>query len=233
VLRPQIEAALAQVGVARPFGRDAGAVLRADGQDAVSWTIPLQRDEAEGLTGIVRTAAIIVVLAVSGMRSSEVMELRAGARLPLEEPGPGLIRYRLASKVIKGQPLGGTEDQWVVIEPVYRAVELAEQLHDNPQDGAPLLGRFAFSVRYKWFRNWVNGPAGQRLGLVSIPGDLVTPRMLRRTLAIELAYRPRRPARGETAPQAHLRGDDGGVRFPSRRRPGRASGRGQQARGRP
>jgi hypothetical protein len=190
VLRPQIEAALAQVGVARPFGRDAGAVPRADGQDTVPWTIPLQRDEAEGLTGIVRTAAIIVILAVSGMRSSEVMELRVGARLPPEEPGPGLIRYRLASKVIKGQPLGGTEDQWVVIEPVYRAVELAEQLHDNPQDGAPLLGRFAFYVRCKWFRNWVNGPAGQRLGLASIPGDLVTPRMLRRTLAIELAYRP-------------------------------------------
>ncbi len=189
-LRPQIEAALAQAGVAKPFQRAAGTVLRADGQETVPWTIPLQRDEAEGLTGIVRTAAIIVVLAVSGMRSSEVMELRAGARLPPQEPGPGLVRYRLTSKVIKGQPLGGTQDQWVVIEPVYRAVELAEQLHDNPQDGTPLLGRFAFYVRYKWFRNWVNGPAGQRLGLASIPGDLVTPRMLRRTLAIELAYRP-------------------------------------------
>ena len=45
-------------------------------------------------------------------------------------------------------------------------------------------------VIYKWFRDWVNGPSGQRLGLASIPGDLVTPRMLRRTLAIELAYRP-------------------------------------------
>jgi hypothetical protein len=189
-LRPQIETALAQVGAARPFGRAAGTVLRADGQDAVPWTIPLHRDEAEGLIGVVRTAAIIVILAVSGMRSSEVMELQVGTRRPLQEPGPGLVRYRLASKVIKGQPLGGTEDQWVVIEPVYRAVELAEQLHDDPRDGAPLLGRFAFYVRCKWFRSWVNGPAGQRLGLASIPGDLVTPRMLRRTLAIELAYRP-------------------------------------------
>ena len=42
------------------------------------------------------------------------------------------IRYRLAGKVIKGQPLGGTQDQWVVIEPAYRAAELAEQLHDDP-----------------------------------------------------------------------------------------------------
>jgi len=189
-LRPQIEAALAHAGAAEPFQRNASTVPGAGGQDAVPWTIPLHRDEAEGLIGIVRTAAIIVILAVSGMRSSEVMELQAGSRLPPQEPGPGLVRYRLAGKVIKGQPLGGTEDQWVVIEPVYRAVELTEQLHDDPRDGAPLLGRFAFNVRYKWFRNWVNGPAGQRLGLASIPGDLVTPRMLRRTLAIELAYRP-------------------------------------------
>ena len=189
-LRPQIEAALAQAGVAKPFSRDAGTVPRAGGQDAVPWTIPLHRDEAEGLVGIVRTAAIIVILAVSGMRSSEVMELQAGSRQPPQELGPGLVRYRLAGKVIKGQPLGGTQDQWVVTEPVYRAVELAEQLHDDPRDGAPLLGRFAFRVRYQWFRDWVNGPSGQRLGLAAIPGDLVTPRMLRRTLAIELAYRP-------------------------------------------
>ena len=189
-LRPQLETALAQAGVAKPFGRDAGTVPRADGQDAVPWTIPLQRDEAEGLVGIVRTAAIIVILAVSGMRSSEIMELQVGSRQPPQELGPGLVRYRLTGKVIKGQPLGGTQDQWVVIEPVYRAVELAEQLHDDPRDGAPLLGRFAFRVRYQWFRDWVNGPAGRRLGLAAIPGDLVTPRMLRRTLAIELAYRP-------------------------------------------
>ena len=176
--------------MAKPFGRDAGTVPRADGHDAVPWATPLHRDEAEGLIGIVRTAAIIVILAVSGMRSSEVMELQAGSRQPPQELGPGLVRYRLTGKVIKGQPLGGTRDQWVVIEPVYRAVELAEQLHDDPRDGAPLPGRFAFRVRYQWFRDWVNGPSGQRLGLASIPGDLVTPRMLRRTLAIELAYRP-------------------------------------------
>ena len=122
---------------------------RADGQDAVPWTIPLQRDEAEGLIGIVRTAAIIVILAVSGMRSSEVMELQAGSRQPPQELGPGVVRYRLTGKVIKGQPLGGTQDQWVVIEPAYRAVELAEQLRDDPRDGAPLLSGFTFPVRYQ------------------------------------------------------------------------------------
>ncbi|MEV0136381.1 hypothetical protein AB0H83_49165 [Dactylosporangium sp. NPDC050688] len=99
-------------------------------------------------------------------------------------------RIKLASKVIKGQQLGGVADEWVVIEPAYQAAQLLEQLHDNPENGVPLLGRFAFDVRYTWFRNWVNGPAGQRLGLTPIPGAPVNLRALRRTLAIELAYRP-------------------------------------------
>lgn len=56
-----------------------------------------------------------------------------------------------------------------------------------------MLGRFAFDVRYTWFRNWVNAPTGQRLGLVAtLPETPVSLRALRRTLAIELAYRPGR-----------------------------------------
>ena len=72
------------------------------------WTLPLHRPQAVALVGIVRTAAITVIAAVSGMRSSELMELQVGCQPPAEHYGPGLIRYRLASKVVKGQPLGGT-----------------------------------------------------------------------------------------------------------------------------
>ena len=68
------------------------------------------------------------------MRASELMELQVGCRQP-EEFSPGLAPYRIASKVVKGQPLGGTQDEWVVIQPVYQAVELAEQLHDDPREG--------------------------------------------------------------------------------------------------
>ena len=85
--------------------------------------------------------------AITGMRSSELMELEVGCRRPLEEHGPGLLRYRLASKLVKGQPLGGVDDEWVVIEPAYQAAALAEHLHDNPAAGAPLLGRFALRCR--------------------------------------------------------------------------------------
>ncbi|MFF7755546.1 site-specific integrase [Streptomyces sp. NPDC007971] len=189
-LRRPLEDTLAQVGVDKPFGQDASHIPTADGQSELPWTLSLHRLEAVALVGIVRTAAIITTAAISGMRSSELMELRIGCRRPTEEPVPGLIRYRIASKVVKGQPLGGTDDEWVVVEPVHRAIGLLEQLHEDPVDGALLLGRFAFNVRYQWFKNWVNSEAGQRLGLAPVPDGPVNMRMLRRTLSLEMAYRP-------------------------------------------
>ncbi|MBF6302940.1 site-specific integrase [Nocardia amamiensis] len=189
-LRGPIEATLNIVGAQKPFGRNAVAVDRADGDGTTPWTLPLDRLQTIALVGIVRTAAIELLAAVSGMRSSELMELEVGCRRPPERYGPDLVRYRLASRVVKGQQLGGVPDEWVVIEPAYQAAQLLEQLHDNPEPGAPLLGRFAFDVRHTWFRNWVNGPSGQRLGLAPIPDGPISLRALRRTLAIELAYRP-------------------------------------------
>ncbi|MFD7064517.1 site-specific integrase [Streptomyces sp. NPDC059906] len=189
-MRPALEDALAQVGVERPFGREADLVPAADGKASLPWTLPLSRLQAVALVGIVRTAAIITAAAISGMRASELMELRIGCRQPPEESVPGLSRYRIASKIVKGQPLGGTGDEWVVIEPVYRAIELLEQLHDAPAEGALLIGRFSFNVRFKWFKNWTNSEVGRRLGLAMIPKGPVNLRMLRRTLSLEMAYRP-------------------------------------------
>ncbi len=200
-LRPAIQTTLTHVGAAKPWQRHAADVLRADGQATLPWTPPLQRAEADALLGILRTAAIIVIAAISGMRSSEIMELQVGCRRPPEQHGPGLVRYRLASKLVKGQPLGGTNDEWVVTEPVHQAAGLAEELHGDPHHAALLFGRFAFNIRYQWFRDWVNSPAGQRLALAPIPDHPVTLRMLRRSLAIELAYRPG----GLLAAKLHLR----------------------------
>ena len=203
-LRDPIEAAASAVGVQEMFARDGALVDRADGQGKVPWSQPLHRLEAVALAGVVRTAAATVIAAVSGMRASELMELRTGCQTA-DEPAPGMIRYRLAGTLIKGQPLGGTRDEWVVIEPACQAAELAGQLNDSPADSPAdstlLFGRIAFAVRYKWFRNWVNGPSGQRLGLAPIPDYPVTLRALRRTLAMELAYRPG----GVLAAKVHLK----------------------------
>jgi hypothetical protein len=201
VLREPFIAAVESVGVEKMFARNAVHVPTADGKGTAPWTLPLHRSEAVGMVGIVRTAAIIVLAATSGMRASELMELRVGCRRPVEEPLPGLKRFRIASKIVKGQPLGGTDDEWVVIEPAYRAVGLAERLHDDPREAALLFGRFAFTVRYTWFRNWVNSTAGARLGLAPIPDGPVSLRMLRRMLALELAYRPG----GVLAAKLHLK----------------------------
>jgi len=228
VLRGPVEATLKIVGSERPFGRAAALVpLPGDG-DPVRWTRPLHREEAVSLIQVIRTAVIITLAAVTGMRASELMELQAGCRQPPRESVPGLARYLLSGTLVKGQPLGGVRDEWVVIREAYDAAGLAEQLHGDPRDGEPLLGRFHFGSRYERFRDWVNGPGGQRLGLDPIPEGNLNLRMLRRKLAIELAYRPG----GLLAAKIYLHhvSDRGRVRVAAGRSPGRAPGRGQQSR---
>jgi integrase len=193
VLRPALEQAVAQVGIDEPIGRNAALIARADGQGEVAWTLPLSERHARVLPDVVRTACLLVVAAATGMRSSELFELALGCRLPPQRPAPGLVRYRLAGKVIKHRGHGGQADEWVVVGEVHRAVALAEQLLDADTDAEPgtlLFGRTVFKNTYATFRKWVNSPAGQRLGLAPIPEAPVELRMLRRTLAIELAYRP-------------------------------------------
>jgi hypothetical protein len=159
-----------------------------------------------------------------------LMELQVGCRQPAEEYGPELIRYRLAGKLVKGQPLGGVHDEWVVIQDAYEAAGPAEQLHDDPLNGKLLFGRFHFNSRYQWFRDWVNGPDGQRLGLAPIPSGRLTLRMLRRKLAIGLAYRPG----GLLAAKIYLHhvstATTEGYASRPRGGPGRTAGRGQRPR---
>ncbi|WP_245717889.1 site-specific integrase [Nocardia miyunensis] len=232
-LREHLTAALEVVGVEPSFARGAVPVPAADGSGDIPWALPLHRSQAVALIGIVRTAAIILLAATSGMRSSELMELRVGCRRPIEEPVAGLQRFRITSKIVKGQPLGGTEDEWVVIEPAYRAIELAEHLHDDPREGALLFGgRFSFEARYGSFRNWVNSPSAARLGLAPIPEGPVSMRMLRQTLSLEMAYRPG----GVLATKIHMKhclGHDRRLRLQTRWGTSRIARRGEQARSRP
>jgi integrase len=188
--RPLIEQTLALVGTAKPWARQAAHVSRADGAGMAAWTLPLDERDIRDLAGYVHTACLLLTAALTGMRPSELMELRHGCRTTSQH-GDDMIRYRLTSKLIKGQPLGGTSEEWVVIEAVHDAIGLAEQLSCYIRTRDDLIfGRFNFDLRYPWFRAWVSSPAGQRLGLTPIPGGAVTLRMLRRTLAHELAYRP-------------------------------------------
>jgi hypothetical protein len=79
-----------------------------------------------------------------------------------------------------------------VIPEVDQAIAVAEQLLalDRREPGDLLFGRYVFFDRFRHFRTWVNGPAGQHLGLAPIPDGTLNQRMLRRTIAQEIAYRP-------------------------------------------
>ncbi|MFI5822814.1 site-specific integrase [Streptomyces rishiriensis] len=190
-LRPDLERTLALVGACAPYGRRPAEVERADGQGQVAWTEPLLATELKFLAGYLSTACGLAVAALAGMRHCELGELVVGCRQPPQELGPGLFRYRLTGKLIKGQPLGGIRDEWVVTREVYEAIEVAEQLlGPNATPGTPLFHPVFCDTTYQNFRAWVNGPAGTRLGLAPIPKGAVTPRALRRTLAVEIAYRP-------------------------------------------
>ncbi|MGH3125149.1 MAG: hypothetical protein ACRDND_29560, partial [Streptosporangiaceae bacterium] len=198
-LRPALEDTLSLAGAAALWGRNAGRIPVPGASRPIPWTLPLHASEVAHLTEVARTACLLVIATVTGMRAGELMELTVGAPLPLRETAPGLARYRIAGRVIKDQPHGGTPDEWVVIAEVHRAARLAASLLADRSEDRPgeengeeplLFGRFSFDSRYRAFTSWVNGPAGQRLGLAPIPGPRPTLRALRRTLAIELAYRP-------------------------------------------
>ncbi|MFJ3591936.1 site-specific integrase [Streptomyces sp. NPDC090231] len=190
-MRSAIEEAVAAVGVSEPFCRDAALMERADGQGSVPWSLPLAERDLRTVTQVVKTAAHLVIVALSGMRQSELREMNVGCRVPPAEAGPGLVRYKLASRVVKDKPLGGVADEWVVVKEAYDAAEVAEQLLGaGAEIGDPLVTGPLDSTRISTFRTWVNGPTGRRLGLAPIPDGPLTARMLRRTLALQIAYRP-------------------------------------------
>ncbi|MEV8413975.1 hypothetical protein AB0P45_10235 [Streptomyces niveus] len=200
-MRPAIERAVSLVGVAEPYGRDAQLVPSADPDaDPVPWTgAPLSLGDVQTLRAIVVHGCLLVTAAVSGMRSSELLELDAAScRPPAQLPG-GRTRFVLSGRLVKHRDeRQKVTEEWTVIEEAYRAVELAARL-TGPNHCAFHTTMISHAVRQ--FRPWVNSPAGQRLGLAPIPDGPVNGRMLRRTLALALAHRPG----GVLAAKIHLK----------------------------
>jgi hypothetical protein len=188
-IRDVAEDVVRRVGVVPPLARDAEPVTSADGSGSLAWTKPLTAMQLDDLVTVGLDACLLVTAAISGMRSGELMELTPGSCLPPRQIGDGLFRFALGSKRFKGAAFAGVRDEWVVIEPAYRAVELAARLNPVPAD-QPVYGRFSFVTKFNTLRRWVNSPTGARLGLAPIPDGRVTARMLRRTLALDLAHRP-------------------------------------------
>ena len=158
-----------------------------------------------------RTAALIVVTALTGMRPDEVLSLRTGcAPEPLLRPGGSRLQL-INGNVTKGVPR--SEDgsigearpaAWATITEAATAIRVAEQIRrrQGKQDG------FVFSEGTKvtmtsvatgWIESFIDfvntrlAPETDSPSAFSIPsdqGDKITLRRFRRTLAWHLRHRP-------------------------------------------
>ena len=201
-MRSRIEETLGAVGAEKPFGRSSPAADRADRQGAVPWTLPLHRPEAVALIGIVRTASIIVLAAVSGMRSSELMELRSrlppsagGVRCPAWSATGWPARSSRASRSAAPRRMGRHRARIPG-----RAARRASPRRPTARDVRCSAGSPSTSATSGSGTGSTAHPASGS-GSPPIPDGPVSLRLLRRTLAIELAYRPG----GVLATKLHLK----------------------------
>lgn len=189
-LAPALLDVAQDVGFAGAWARDAPSIPRYGDDEPVPWTAPLAADDLRTAVGNMMTACAVVTSALSGMRSSELLELEVGCRTPARTVAGGGRRFRLSGKVIKNQRFGGAPDEWVVVEQVDRAIALAERLVGRPR-GAALFGNVDLTVRVRTLRAWLERTGLRSYwGLPVIPSGPCGSRMLRRTLALSIAKRP-------------------------------------------
>ncbi|GHF71016.1 hypothetical protein GCM10010218_60440 [Streptomyces mashuensis] len=157
-------------------------VRRADGT-AGGWTRGLAPRSLNREIEILRIACYIFVTALSMMRDSEVQEIVKGS----------VVEYFGAPAVVSTE-VKGEEDfprkHWWIIEPVARALALAEEISSHPERlFTGIAGevrnaeRFTANEGIKAFVEHVNARTDVN-GLAPIPSERVAPHMFRRTMAM-------------------------------------------------
>jgi hypothetical protein len=141
---------------------------------------------------LLRCACFIFGLALSAMRDGEWQEVRKGALI--EHYGAPAVR----SSLHKGPSNKGQDACWWIIEPVAKAIRIAEQLtwhdeyvwasgrHGNGQRSR--IGVDPYCLIDSFIRE-VNTNRVQT-GLAEIPAGRVRPHMFRRTFAVIAAHEP-------------------------------------------
>lgn len=198
--RDLVANAVAELGLALG-GLDTAPSEVADPTDPLTvrpWHREFSPYDVAELASLVLTGCYIVVAALSGLRQSELAEMRRGC-VRAEQLANGKVRHRIHTQVIKGRAFGGEPDRWTVIEEVAQAFALVEALVDDEQ---PFARRCrGFKGRYRPFVRWVNGPGAQAF-LAPIPEHRdLNCRQFRRTLAHLLGSRPH----GVVAGKIHLK----------------------------
>ncbi|MFN2504398.1 MAG: hypothetical protein ABR540_09225 [Acidimicrobiales bacterium] len=198
--RALVEGAVAELGLGLG-GLETARATVANPTDPLNlrpWHREFSPFDVDELVNLVLTGCYIVVAALSGLRHSELAEMRRGC-VREEQLANGKVRHRIHTQVIKGRDLGGEPDRWTVIEEVAQAFALVEALVD---DELPFARRGrGFRGRYRTFLRWVNGPGAQAF-LAPIPEHWrLNGRQFRRTLARLLGSRPH----GVLAGKIHLK----------------------------
>jgi integrase len=185
-------AALAELGPATSGLTTAPSVLEATG---APWREPFGLGgpslgwEARRLAW----ACSIVISYLSGMRPSELVNLRRGCAV-VERGADGTpARYKLEGTAYKGRRPEGSPAVWVVLAVVHRAVEVLRCLSDEPDD-ALLLSALAGSGQLRRFITYANRRFGHvaDLRVPDVDGQAwaLSFRQMRRTLAWHIRNRP-------------------------------------------
>lgn len=197
-IRAHAETLLAEERVV--VGGLAGPLTRVDRRDGTNgpWRNGLDPAALTVELGAIRTAAYVFIAALSGMRDSEIQELRRGC---IEEWHGGVV---VRSRQHKHRD--GREQRWAVVDPVGQAVEVLERLswHDthlfvpitpglggNPAGRAPTprVAGIDANTCIETFIAHVNDIA-VGAGLDPIPTARVTTHMFRHTFAVIAADEP-------------------------------------------
>ncbi len=177
------------------------------------WHVPFDMHSIKVECRHLITACYIVCAYLSGMRDSEVQDLRVGCCRPVRDAQGAVIRHHLHGTTFKGSDLSGEKRQWVVIEPVARAISVLEELTTDfrRETGSDLLfvnlhnRKTDFAIksraarRVNDFRDHINATLQPRLIDMGIPANPAGPdgepwlfntRQFRRTVAWHIANRP-------------------------------------------
>ncbi|WP_405794273.1 hypothetical protein [Streptomyces sp. NBC_01506] len=137
-------------------------------EDGRPWLDRIAYDDIERTYRLLQSACYIVIAYLSGMRDSEVKHLRRGCLKVWRDEHGTVVRRKITSLAFKGEnDPKGVESEWIVTEPVERAIRVLERLHLPHQ---PFL--FATLPTSRWIqRKLAEGESIDRVTVTSHTND--------------------------------------------------------------
>jgi hypothetical protein len=206
--RSAIAAAASRVGISSFPSLGTPVTATVDGQPWLTKIGSPTRDPngAVALSILLQTACYITIAYLSGMRDSEIKNLRRGCVRTYHDSAGRPYRWTITSLAFKGEAAAGVTATWVIGAAAARAVDVLERLQPSGErmlfrslggniaeeriTRAQNNGRTNRLLRH--FVAWVNAYCRGRGRTDTIPDDTapLQTRQFRRTLAWHIARRP-------------------------------------------